>query len=186
MANPDLVIVPVDPSDSGDAPEASDGSSSDGSTSSGSEASSENGSSEHGSSEGESSDDESSSGDSGEENEKKNALEWVVFAMGVAIVLGVIGYLSYQLATETNEPPLLVIELGEQTPRGAVVEIDVTVKNEGDQTAEGATIEVCGGPDTCAELTFPYVPSGSERTGRVGLSTPLAGPLETRAVSFEM
>ena len=128
---------------------------------------------------------EDSGGDESEGNQGKNALEWVVFAIGVAIVLGVTGFLIYELVVGSDRPARLTIELGEQTQRDGVVEIEVTVRNDGDSAAEGATVEVCGGVDTCAELMFAYLPAHSERTGVMGLSMPLSGPLETRTVSFK-
>ena len=163
------------------APAQTDGSSrgdrqGDGSSQDGSESSSQNGSQK-----GPQNGDAESGAD---ESQKKNALEWAVFAVGVAITLGVMGYLVYEVVTETNAPPDLQIALTEQRDRGPLLEVDVEVENSGDVVAEGAVIEVCGGPDACAELAIPYVPAGSRRSGTVSLNKPLSGPLETRAVSF--
>ena len=115
---------------------------------------------------------------------KRNALEWVTFAVGVALTLGVIGFLVYQMVAGSDEPPDLVIELGAPDTRRGTTLVPVTVRNEGDRVAEAAVIEVCAGPDACAELSFTYVPQGSKRTGEVGFEAPLPGPLRTRVVSY--
>lgn len=115
---------------------------------------------------------------------ERNALEWATFAVGVAITVGVIGFLVYQMVAGSDEPADLVIELGAPEIRRGTALVPVTVRNEGDRVAEGATIEVCAGPDDCAELSFAYVPQSSKRTGEVGFSAPLAGPLVTRVVSY--
>ncbi|MGB3542467.1 hypothetical protein [Rubrivirga sp.] len=117
-------------------------------------------------------------------DEGKNWLEWTITAVGAAVVLFVIGFLGYEWYTATDQPAELVVELGEITRDGDVVEVPVTVTNEGYKVAEAAVIEVCAGSDTCAQLTFAYVPFDSEVTGRVGLGAPLDAPLTSRVVSF--
>ncbi len=50
--------------------------------------------------------------------------------------------------------------------------------------AEAVVVEVCAGPDACAQVTFEYVPYQSKTTGTVGLEAPLRAPLTTRVVSY--
>lgn len=121
---------------------------------------------------------------SGSESKDKNALEWVVTGLGAAIVLFVLGYLSYQFLAGSNTPADLVIELGTPEVQGTTAEIPVTVRNRGSRVAEAAVVEVCAGPESCAQLTFDYVPFESELTGTVGLEAPLTAPLTTRVVSY--
>ena len=117
-------------------------------------------------------------------SQSRNALEWTVSGIGLLVVLTVVGFLLYQLVVGSDEPADLHVRLGEPESRRGTVMIPVTVENKGDQVAEGAVIEVCAGPEACADLSFLYVPQGSTRTGTVGLRTPLAGPLETRVVAY--
>lgn len=114
----------------------------------------------------------------------KNWLEWAVSLAGAAIVLGVIGFLVYQLAWGSDEPAKLEVELGTPTVADGTARVPVTVRNTGDRVASHAVIEVCAGPDACAQLMFDYVPFASKQTGSVGLDAPLAGPLQTRVVSY--
>ena len=106
-----------------------------------------------------------------------------MFALGVAIALGVIGTLAVQWIAGSDRPADLVVELGAPAERRGQVRIPVEVFNAGDRVAEGAVVEVCAG-DACSEITFRYVPKGSTRTGEVGFAAPLGGPAETRVVSY--
>lgn len=124
----------------------------------------------------------SEGGGNGEES--KNALEWGVTIAGVLIVLSVTGFLVYELFAGASGPPQLQITLGEPKAVEARVEVPVEVQNKGARVAEVAVIEVCAGPDDCAEVTFDYVPYESTVTGTVGFKAPLKGPLSSRVVSF--
>lgn len=128
--------------------------------------------------------DSGSANSGGSGSQKKNALEWTVSGIGLLIVLTVVGFQIYQIVAASDEPPDLHVTLDDPTRQRGTVMIPLTVENKGDQVAEGAVIEVCAGPESCAQVTFRYVPQGSTRTGTVGLSAPLAGPLETRVVSY--
>lgn len=116
--------------------------------------------------------------------QKKNALEWTVSGIGLLVVLTVVGFQIYQIVAASDEPADLVVTLDAPELQRGTLMIPLTVENEGDRVAEGAVIEVCAGPESCADLTFRYIPQGSTRTGTVGLGAPLEGPLETRVVSF--
>ncbi len=130
---------------------------------------------------GESTDSDSGNGN-GEEG-GKNALEWSVVVLGAAIVLFVFGYLTVKIFSGADAPPDLRVTLGPPETRGALVLVPVEVRNEGGLVAQEATLEVCAGAE-CAQLDFPFVPHGSVRSGQVGFSAPLAGPLRSRVVSY--
>ena len=135
----------------------------------------------------ENSDDRDDAG--GDRARGKNALEWSVVALGAAVVLFTFGYLTYKIFGGADDPPDLYVELGEPRQRGgadttrALVLVPVTVSNRGGLVAQGATVEVCAGPE-CAQLDFPFVPHGSRRKGQLGFRAPLAGPLSARVVSY--
>ena len=117
-------------------------------------------------------------------SEDKNALEWAVTGAGALIVLFVLGFFVYELVAGASGPAELVVRLGEPALDGATVEVPVEVRNTGERVAEAAVVEVCAGPEACAEITFDYVPYQSKLTGVVGLEAPLPGPLTTRVVSY--
>ncbi len=122
--------------------------------------------------------------DSDGERSDKNALEWAVSAIGLVVVLSVVGILAYQWIAGSDEPAELVVTLEQPEARQGTVMVPLSVENTGDRVAEAAVIEVCAGPESCAHVTFRYVPQGSTRNGTVGLAGPLAAPLKTRVVSY--
>ncbi len=156
--------------------DSSDGSSQEGGSSGDKSSSESNSSSE--------SEESSQKEDSASDEEEKNWLEWTVFAIGLVITLGVIGYMSYQAIAGSDKPADIQVTLQEPTLDGDFIIIPIEATNKGDRVAEGAMIEVCSGPDSCGEVTFTYIPQGSKRTGVVGLQAPLEEPLTTRVVSF--
>lgn len=118
-------------------------------------------------------------------SQKRNGLEWTVFAVGALLVAGVVGYLAYDAFTGPNGPAALRVQLG-ATQSGGVL-VPVRVQNVGGRSAEEVVVEVCAGEgasEECAEVTFPFVPHGSTREGVVGLGGPPAGPLRPRVVSY--
>ncbi|MCP9492936.1 MAG: hypothetical protein MSG64_00620 [Pyrinomonadaceae bacterium MAG19_C2-C3] len=121
---------------------------------------------------------------------KKNILEWIVFAVSLVLVMGVIGYLSYDAATLGNRPPDIQVLLGVSESRTQGFAIPVTVRNTGEETAEGVRVEVelklDGADAETGELEFPFVPRGGQREGFVAFKhDPNTGRLETRVLGYE-
>ena len=121
---------------------------------------------------------------------KKNPLEWAVFAIGLILTLGVIGSLAWDAARGGEKPPDLIVELGAPEPRAQGWAVPVTVRNQGEETAESArvvvTLELPGGEKEEAELDFPFVPRRSRREGWVHfLHPPASGRLNGRVTGYE-
>lgn len=115
----------------------------------------------------------------------KNALEWSVTIVGAALVLSALGYFVYSWATMPDDQQAeLVIELKEPRTVNGILEVPIEVRNEGARVAEAAVVEVCSGPESCAQVTFDYIPFKSMVKGQVGLEAPLAQPLTSRMVSY--
>lgn len=117
-------------------------------------------------------------------DQRKNALEWAMTALGAAITLFVLGFLTYHLLNGGGKPADLAVTLGQPQRRGSTVEVPVEVKNRGGRVVEATVVEVCAGPEACAQVTFPYLPFESTVSGVVGLEAPLTAPLTTRVVSY--
>ena len=122
---------------------------------------------------------------------EKNWLEWVVFGVGLLLVLSTLAYLVYDGATSGAGPPDIEVRLGEPRAGGPGFLVPVTVANRGGQTAEGVTVEVvledAGSPEPeRGEFTLAFLPRRGTREGWVAFrSDPRAGRLTARALGYE-
>ena len=122
---------------------------------------------------------------------EKNWLEWVVFGVGLLLVVSTLAYLVYDGATSADAPPDVEVRLGEPRQGGAGFLVPVTVYNRGGQTAGGVSVEVVlegagGGEPERGEFTVAFLPRGGRREGWVVFrSDPRAGKLEARAHGYE-
>ena len=127
---------------------------------------------------------------------EKNWVEWIVFAVGLVLVLSALGYLAYEGATMGNDPPSIEVRLGTPEQRTHNFIVPVTVTNHGDETAEGITVEVtlenAGGGDSGAgepvrgELTIAFLPRRATREGWVAFQQdPRAARLTARVLGYE-
>jgi uncharacterized protein (TIGR02588 family) len=122
---------------------------------------------------------------------EKNRLEWIVFGLGLVLVLGTVGFLLWDsLQGKSSDPPDLSVTLGRPEPRGESWAVPVTVRNRGGETAEGArvvvTLELPGGGKEEAEYDVAFVPRGSQREGWVHfLHPPGTGRLTGRVSGYE-
>lgn len=121
---------------------------------------------------------------------KKNPLEWAVFTVSLLAILATVGLLIQDAVTDTGSPPDLRVELGPVEARAGVFAVPVTVRNLGDETAEGVLIEVelerPGMAPERAEIEMAFVPRQSRREGWVTFRhDPRRGRLTGRAVGYE-
>lgn len=106
---------------------------------------------------------------------QKNWLEWLVFALSLAIVLCTLGYLVYDGATSAKTPANIALELGKPQPQANFFKIPVSVTNSGDTTAETVQIEVTlessGKEQESAQFEIAFLPRRSKREGWVTFKT---------------
>ncbi|WP_009632744.1 DUF2393 domain-containing protein [Synechocystis sp. PCC 7509] len=116
---------------------------------------------------------------------QKNWLEWLVFAISLAIVLCTLGYLVYDGATSAKTPANIQLELGQPQPQANRFIIPVSVTNSGDTTAETVQIEVTlenlGKEQENAQLEIGFLPRHSKREGWVTFQTDPRSIEETKA-----
>jgi len=125
---------------------------------------------------------------------QKNWLEWTVFAVGLVLVMGTIGYLTFDMVTARATPPRLEIRLGKPQPmttgRTKQFLVPVTVTNRGGQTATGVHLEVtlerAGQEPEAADFEIAFMPRQSTRQGGVTFNTdPRQGRLQSRVLGYE-
>jgi uncharacterized protein (TIGR02588 family) len=122
---------------------------------------------------------------------EKNWLEWVVFGVGLVLVVSTLAYLVYDGATAGDRPPDIEVRLGEPRAGGPGFLVPVTVVNLGGETAAGVTVEVVlegAGPaePERGQFTLAFLPRRGTREGWVAFrNDPRAGRLTARALGYE-
>jgi uncharacterized protein (TIGR02588 family) len=120
----------------------------------------------------------------------KNWLEWVVFAVSAVIVIGCVAALAMSAVRSGKEPPDVTVEVGVPSRGASGYRVPVEVRNDGDETAEGVTIEVAlvsGGEEVeRGEFTLAFLPRKSRREGWVVFHRdPACCTLRARPLGFE-
>ena len=119
-------------------------------------------------------------------NEEKSWLEWVVFALSLILILGVVGYLLHDATTDEGRPPDLRVSIGLPATAAHGYVVPITVTNAGDQTAQAVELEISteGAAPEQATLTYDFLSSGEEREGWVGFAGKPEGKLTARVVGY--
>ncbi len=119
----------------------------------------------------------------------KNWLEWSVFGISLCIVVGILGFLTYESFTRGDTPPEIAIELGAPLPAESGFRVPVTMYNAGDGTAEEVMIEVTlasAGAEEISTLTVAFLPRHTSADGWVVFANdPGQGTLTARVVGYE-
>lgn len=98
--------------------------------------------------------------------------EWLVAALGLLLVIGIVGLLLYEAASQPEAAPDIALEADAPVKLGSGWHVTIKAANHGGKTATQLTIaaelrdEKAGVVET-AELTFDYLAPGSSRTGGV-------------------
>jgi uncharacterized protein (TIGR02588 family) len=96
-------------------------------------------------------------------------LEWVFAVIGLILVIGVIGFLIYEIATDQGKPANLNVKIEEIIPNNKGFLVRFTLENTGDETAADVTVEgeLKKGAESLekSDVTVDYVPSHSEKKG---------------------
>jgi uncharacterized protein (TIGR02588 family) len=117
--------------------------------------------------------------------------EWVVAAMGGALVVAVLGFMAYEATTLSDHPmPKLTVRIDTVASHAGGHVVEFRVGNSGDATAADVLIQGELRSDVGvlerSEATIGFVPARSWRTGGlVFTNDPRRHRMEVRAVGFE-
>ena len=114
--------------------------------------------------------------------------EWLVGAIGLVLLLGLVGFLAREAATEATPPDLRArVDSVSRLSSGWLAHVHVA--NRGRETAVAVTLqgELVVGTDTLrSETTFDYVPGRSDRGGGLLFDRdPSSGSLTVRATGYQ-
>ena len=121
---------------------------------------------------------------------KKNALEWSVFAVSLALIIAAVAVLLLHASRDADSPPQFVIRIGETTREGAGYRVPVMIQNRGDETAAEVKVEVAlrDGKEINerADFTLAFLPRHATREGAVVFARdPRCCEIVARAVGYE-
>ena len=106
-------------------------------------------------------------------NKKSNALEKTIFVFGVAILISLVGYLSYQWSTKISGSPSLEVEAFYDSSF-ELNTYEVIITNKGNETATAVNIEFDlyqnGKFAKSGVLEVDYIPKHSQEKGWVSFS----------------
>jgi len=124
------------------------------------------------------------------QREKTPVWEWIIAAGGLILVIATLGTTLYRAVIEESTPPILEISVDSIAPTANGYLVKFNVKNTGNQTAAGLTIE--GELKNDAEsvetssATLAYAPANSRREGGLFFSkNPNEYDLQLRAKGYE-
>jgi uncharacterized protein (TIGR02588 family) len=102
---------------------------------------------------------------------EKNALEWIVFGLSLLLIGGTVTLLVRDGLSAKGGPADLRVSIGKAERTSGGFAVPVNVANVGDTAAEEARIELLliaeGKEVEASEMTFAFLPRGSDRDGRV-------------------
>lgn len=123
--------------------------------------------------------------------DEKNILEWMVFSLSLLLIVGILGYLIFQIMHyEPGSPDLVITYKSDPSPH-APYRYHLTISNEGQETAEEVHIKLILEKDgqelEQAEIDIPYAPINSTKEGWVNFSKNPhhADTLYARVVSYK-
>ena len=121
---------------------------------------------------------------------RKNQVEWLVFALSLAIIAVIAGFLVHAALMQEDSPARLEVFLGEPRQERDRFVVPVVVENRGARAAAGIRVEVMltlGTGSERAGFDLSYSPGGSVRRGEVTFTEdPRNGVLRARAPGFEL
>jgi uncharacterized protein (TIGR02588 family) len=114
--------------------------------------------------------------------------EWVAAAVAAVTIFSAIGTLLI-VGRRERTPPILSVRVEGIEPAGLLFRVRFAVRNDGGSTAAEVVVrgdlQTGGRPAESGEVTFDYVPDGSERRGALLFtSDPRGGRVAVRALGY--
>lgn len=116
--------------------------------------------------------------------------EWILAAIGLVMVISVIGSMLYRAATQDKSPPNLEVVVTAVTATASSHHVEFEVKNTGNRSAAAVIVEadlLKGGQSVeTSTAALAYVPANSVRSGGLYFSrNPNDLELKMRVTGYE-
>jgi uncharacterized protein (TIGR02588 family) len=129
----------------------------------------------------------------GQENDKSRSIaEWTTLAISAAILVGIVGMITWLSFRGAERPPMIVVEPDLQAVRhdDSGYYVPVVIRNDGDATVEEALVQGeldtgSGEPET-VQITISFLAGGEKAQGTfVFRDDPASGELTTGVLSYQ-
>lgn len=122
------------------------------------------------------------------EARRNSVLEYLVAALGLALVVATVGFMAFRAFTGDEAPPTVQLRVMSVTPSSGGYLVLIEAHNSGDEAAaelgvEGS-IERGGETVETSDTTFDFLPSDSSREGGLFFSQDPRGALSLRVVGY--
>ena len=124
---------------------------------------------------------------------QRSIAEWTTLAISVAILVGILGLISWLHFNGDNQPPIVTVEprLDQVRQEESGYYLPVVVRNEGGATIEDVQVQAeldsgSGSPET-ADFTITFLVGGERVNGTfIFQNDPSQGDLTTAAGSYKL
>ena len=125
-------------------------------------------------------------------SDTRSIAEWITLAISAAILLSIVGVLTWLSFRGVQHPPIIVVEPSLEQVRqdDSGYYLPVVIRNTGDTTVEEAIVQAeldtgSGQPET-AEITIDFLDGGEQAAGTfVFREDPASGELTTGVTSYQ-
>jgi uncharacterized protein (TIGR02588 family) len=125
------------------------------------------------------------------DNERSIA-EWTTLAISAAILVGVVGLITWLSFRGDDRPPVIIVEPNLESVRedDSGYYVPVVIRNEGDETVEDAVVQgeldTGSGQPESVEITISFLAAGEEVNGTlIFRDDPASGELTTGVSSYK-
>jgi uncharacterized protein (TIGR02588 family) len=122
---------------------------------------------------------------------RQNAVEWVVLALSVAVIVVLVAALVVDAVADEGAPPRPTIVVHEADARATEVGwlLPATIGNDGDQAAEQVTVEAAAevdGVQQTSQAEVDFLPSGASTEVAFGFTDRPDGEVTVRVIGYRL